>query len=286
MSLERLRAFKAPRGDLEHLDNDQEPIFTTVEDMGRRMSARSKEFLHHITTNKDATPTFLDYDHPSSRLLAERGILFPNQEEDHYYLISPIDGSPKISAEYRNCQGLVVSGATHEGVRVSFMTHHNPHLIHSKAVTADFLGDLDGQLNAMKSLARLGSIDAVLFGGDAYAKKKSGHDPEYTHADEYRIAVEVVAQHIEKIVGFKPRIVEGPRYTLSEEGEQLGIFDTAHNHLHIFIRGAGSNSGKELTIGDIPDELDSLRELEIADHNAYIAKYKIRFPDESADPSK
>jgi len=262
--MERLRAFKQPSENLPHLDhleNGQEPIFCTVEDR-ERLSRETIEYGFRKTG--ETNYTFLNYEAPTKQL--REGNVLVESDQNARYLISPIDATWKISQEYFNCQGLVVSGMTHEGTRVGFMTHHNPHLLGSKSLASSFFADLEGQLTALRSQTKEGTIDAVIFGGDAFTtapRSKKAIDPTLDNADEYRIAAETVAQTTEKILGFTPRITEGPRILPHHEGMQTAVFDTEHNHLHIIVTGASKNSGSEITIEEVPQMLEELREMEL-----------------------
>ena len=244
MVFERMRVWAPHREDeklkkfFEHLDPPFEPITTSITEgykVGNHMEVTDLFDSSRIEgVNYYADPGAIQ----------ERGQLSAGKQT---YVLSAISPAPKISDQYCNCQGLVVGGVSHEGEELSFLTHHDPKKIMQAEVWKEFEADLRGRLRELKLKTKLGSIDAVSFGGDMYTQTKSLTFDGLDRRDDYVITAQAVAEIVEEELGFEPRVVEGPRYVPSEPGErnkQLAMYDTKKRHLIIKIDGAGSNSGK------------------------------------------
>lgn len=260
MSVDRLRAFREVKSteNLEHVDKGAE-IFTTIQDKERVYNDK-KEL---ITILKEAL--IIDF-YATDEEKSEYNLFSAG---DNTYVISPITDEPLVSAEYRNCQGIVVSGVRNDGTPIAFISHHNPDMFSEKEKFDQFNADLRGQIRDLSSQVEPGSIDVVSFGGDAYTVKEagSGIHPDLTRADDYRIVAEVVNDIVKEELGFPMRIVEGPRTKPSfvkerHANDQLAIYDTKNHHLRILISGASRNSGKVIEVENLDSELKDLTSVE------------------------
>lgn len=260
MSLERMRAFNTEnRAEKQpHLREGVKPIFTTIEDTDRTSRSSREEVLELIGKVNISVLDFYALD----KTKRERSLLSAGKNT---YVISPIDASTKFSEDYYNCQGLVASGIDSDGNEISFMTHHNPAIFKDEGFFNEFKADLRGSLRAINNKVQYGTLDVVMFGGDAHGDKNADSviDPELNRNDDYRIVAKTVAEIVKEEVGIETRIVEGPRIKPTELGakrgnEQIGIYDTKNRHLHVFVRGAAENSGKTFAASEIDANADEL----------------------------
>jgi len=257
MKFERLRAWKdAPTNErTEHLSGT-EPILTTVENNAQNSSA-TLDWLKSLEQRPLMKLDFYD----RQKKNAESGIL---SNGTHSYVISPVTENPIYSPEYRNCQGIILAATDRDGKAQAIMTHHNPEIFPEKESYAQFKADMRGRIRELMSQTLDGTLDVVMFGGDAFQHEESESviDKSMDRGDDYQIVAELVAELIESETGIKPRIVEGPRIKWSPNGQQIAIYDTPNRHLHILVREAAPNSGKNLEVEDIRQELDDLKVLQ------------------------
>ena len=119
------------------------------------------------------------------------------------YVISGIDNSNKFSKGFCPCTGLIVAGITPSGKKISFLTHQSPGINYFiKGHRLKFIQDLEQQLRKIKEQSVLGTIDAVIIGGryvGLFGRK------------EYLDTVELLGKEIEKVLGFDPIVINGPK---------------------------------------------------------------------------
>jgi len=263
MSLERLRSFREAE-DLPHLSAEYESIFATVEDWERISISTREEVTAEITSGNMVHLLFGIREKNGEK----EGVKHGSSENDMTFVISPVTSKSIESSGYHNCQGVLVSGCTAEGTRLAFMTHHNPELFTDQIRTEEFEECLLSRLQQLTSTCERGSLDAILFGGDAHQYKDDisdfDSDDKNSPANIYRLGVKRVASVAEQAIGFTPRIVEGPRVLPDYfEGEsepkysgQSAVFITRSAHLHIIVAKAAENSGGVYEVSRIEDLME------------------------------
>jgi hypothetical protein len=265
MNTERLTAFKEGMERPSYMEAPFEPILATVEDL-ENISEESSESLQKIFSSKNNN-TMVKYEFHTREELSEGKVMQSSVPTDSGYVMSRVDTNNKFSLGYRNCVGLIVTGTTHDGERVSFLTHTNPGVFGQQHDYDEYIASLRGNLMELKNRCVIGSIDAVSFGGNAFFDDNSESfiDTEFNAADDYRIATEITASTVNDILEFTPHIAEGPRIKKGydyESYEQKAFFNTQTRHLHILVTGGAANSGKSFEVSELDEEMNRLRVLQ------------------------
>lgn len=137
------------------------------------------------------------------------------------YAISACDEKDKWSTRYYNCTGVIMIGEEKEtGKQVSFMSHQDPdRFLGSKK--QKFAEDLEERIREFKSRVKEGTIDAILFGGNA---------GDYQYQESIKFLGDVVKTQL----NFEPRVQTGPNSDWYSENGATDIYlDTQNRRLYI-----------------------------------------------------
>lgn len=143
------------------------------------------------------------------------------------YVISPIDASPKMSDDYKECTGVAVIGVDEEtGENISFISHQNPTKV-LEGLRDQFVADLQATLKTFKGRVRHDTIEVVFFGGKYLSSQST---EEKTHADAYRESVELVRDIIATDLGVDTHVAAAPN---AEGGKIAALLDTKNRRIYI-----------------------------------------------------
>lgn len=166
------------------------------------------------------------------------------------YVFSPLDGLDKYSREFFDCTVLVVAGVDkNTGENISWLSHQDP----KKFLTdkkEDFIRDLRQRLLEAKEACEPGTIDATLVGGNYFSKYLHREKP--LHKKNYLDSVSLLSGEVEKVLGFKPRIINGPKET---GGHDSVYFDNKNKRLYL-MRVKVNSQINSFTRDDISDKED------------------------------
>lgn len=160
------------------------------------------------------------------------------------YVISTLDDLDKASRSFFNCLGLVAAGVERKtGENVSFLSHQRPWQI-LKGNHEKFVKDFDEKLAELKERGEKGTIDVVIFGGNYLV---GGQGSQF----DYRSSVELLSTEVEKILGFKPVVIAGPK--LTEGGENV-LYDNEYRRLYILRPEVGNSSSESFSPDKIKEQ--------------------------------
>ncbi|MES2930451.1 MAG: hypothetical protein V4665_01570 [Patescibacteria group bacterium] len=136
------------------------------------------------------------------------------------YAISEGNEKNKYSEEYYNCIGMAIIGIDKKtNKNISILTHKFPAVfLQSDSLEKNFIT----QLKDLVSRCKLGTLDAVIFGGD----KSDGNSLK-----EYLEAINTINKISKPILGFEPTISAAPKY----DGETSVYLDTENRRLYVNI---------------------------------------------------
>jgi hypothetical protein len=214
----------------KHLNPGVKPIIACLEemdelDLGRAYAGR--DFL------KDSYRTAHDVDYRGEpRYLQLKNFLHNDMRS---YVISTIDSQDKYSEGYQDCTGLVVSGVTPDGQKISFITHQDPKdFLHIEGVKESFIHDLRIRFAEMKQRCGddSGNIDVVMIGGK-YAPTISVRDyGEVNFKKDYVDSIKLLTLETKNALGFEPIIINGPKV----EGASDNIYYNNENKRLYYVR--------------------------------------------------
>lgn len=139
------------------------------------------------------------------------------------YVISECDEKDKYSFRYQDCTGIILTGEDKDtGKQISVMTHQNPNRF-LKSKREEFERDLSEIVREIKSRAKPGSLDAVIFGGQM---------PMPLDREVYNNSIKEIEKTIAKDLGFEPVVMTGPNVR-SEEYPTEAYYDTQNRRLYL-----------------------------------------------------
>lgn len=238
---------KENKNHKEHLTKDFRPIMACV---------GTPEHFNGIGSLKQSTDDEQYYEvnyYDKHERLISNGFKNP---ETSSYVISSIDNFNKHSSEFANCTGVFVVGYDKEfKENVSFMSHEDPdYFLETKKNLNIFKKDFEGSLNEIKDMSEPGSIDAVIFGGNFFHKNDAiKFYKEYQR--HYIESIKLLAYEIEKILGFEPKIIIGPKTTY---GHDDIYFDNKNRRIYISRPEVGNASTLTFSPSEFEEHLKKL----------------------------
>ncbi|MFA6000404.1 MAG: hypothetical protein WC783_05560 [Candidatus Paceibacterota bacterium] len=181
------------------------------------------------------------------------------------YVISSIDKNNKSSKGLGRCTSLVVSGVDKQTKKnISFLAHQPPGMVvfmkdYDFASEDDkerirrrypFLNDLNTQLLRMKEKCEPGTIDAIIVGGSLGELTPVEMTIQRRKMNDYFKSVETLKEKVKEILGFKPRIENGPK---AKGGKDSIRFDNEHRRLYLIRPEVNQDTGS-FTQSDIEEE--------------------------------
>ena len=199
---------------LKHLEKGIPHIIVCLEDYANPREAKS---LKHVQALKNGSQNIKYLS--NKEYYREHNI---SSDPEGTYAISEVSSENKFSENFLNCTGLVIVGIDKEtGDNISIVTHQQSDTTISSEA---FKKHLTEALQKMKQVARKGSIDAVIVGGN----------DDNDNLEEYKESIKAVTAIAELILGFEPRLATGPKLTANNEPTNI-YFDTEHRRLYLFM---------------------------------------------------
>ena len=163
------------------------------------------------------------------------------------YVISPVDNKDKISHEYYNCTGVIVTGHDKNTDQdISFLSHQDPGYFITSDHRDNFSEDLIHRLNEIKERCIEGTIDAVIIGGN-YLPEEPDYQKNYTKS------IKLLSDKISQVLGFVPAIVIGPKNT---PGPDNVLYENKKRRLYMARPKIGMKSTESFS----PTELKKVKE--------------------------
>jgi len=174
------------------------------------------------------------------------------------YVISPIDGLNKFSKSFVNCTGLVVAGYDKKtSENISFLSHQYPrYFLGNENKQNRFVADLEERLTELKERCQKGTIDAKIIGGN-YLKAQDfePHDLQdfeiEVYQKSYLASIKLLSDEIEKVLGFEPVMITGPKLI---PGEEDIFYENKNRRLYISRPEVGDNSTKSFVLSTINEQ--------------------------------
>jgi hypothetical protein len=183
------------------------------------------------------------------------GTYKPNQVETltagpQTYIMSAIDDSNKYSETFRRCTGLLVVGVEKgTGKKISFLTHWDiMDLLYSRK--DEITDHLRQRLEEMKDKCELGTVDAALFGGKYFSDDA---EEDTFFQKNYEESVKLVGEEMEKVLGFEPTVVNGPKVYLGNKQEKDNLYFDNENRRFFFVRSKVNSDTRDF----LPSEVDN-----------------------------
>ncbi len=214
---ERLRSSEEPdKRELdpmraEHLVEGINPIVACI---GTEAEYKKDKFIKEIRRNGENINFYA-----SPQLVEKQGLKNAGRET---YVISPINPDSKYTEKLFNCTSVMAVGrARDKNTELSMMSHQNPRqFLYDERTRAEFTADLEDSLNELKHKCIEGTVDVVIAGG---------HWDIGDDSVDYRNSLEALSSSTEKIFGFMPVVVSGPKYSLKDDI----YFDTQKRRLYV-----------------------------------------------------
>ncbi len=240
----------------EHLNKDVTPIIGGVYDR-HNLDKQTQYFLDDF--KKDAE--FVDFLY-TEKDLEKNGMLNGGKET---YVISNCDNKNKYSNSFLDCTGLVVSWVDkNTGEKMSFLSHQNyPSFVEDgKEVLLKFKDDMNKSLDIVSNNAVLGTVDAVIFGGND--KEDINSDPfedfQYGRSNlddfmkekftTYKKSISFLNNIISSKFGFSPVVIQGPNENFNTLNHSLAVyFDNLNRRLYL-LRPQNTSVNNEEFIAD------------------------------------
>jgi hypothetical protein len=167
------------------------------------------------------------------------------------YVISPVDNLDKFSRSFKNCTGIVVVGYDKRtGENISFLSHEDPAYFLDKYTNQNnFVSDLRQRLLELKERCAEGTIDAAIVGGNYFKDRDIDNSPRYR--EHYRDSIELLSDETEKILGFKPVVITGPKRI---KGRDHIFYENKHRRLYISRPEVGDATTESFDPSAIKDQ--------------------------------
>ncbi|MFA6006773.1 MAG: hypothetical protein WC764_03555 [Candidatus Paceibacterota bacterium] len=233
MTSENISTETEKRPGLEHLNPDIKPIMACLGDWWDykeqpgptlHLSNMVENVIRTELAERENKLIELSF-YADPKKLTEKRIKNAGEKS---YVISPVDGRDKLSKEYADCTGLVVTGQDKElGVDISFLTHQNPtFFLKSDENKNKFIADLSNSLTEIKERCEPGTIDAVIFSGSYLPgiSPHTGNSYQKVHDESTALITNVVKEGL----GFKPSIMVEPK---ASHGRDDAYYENATRRL-------------------------------------------------------
>lgn len=178
------------------------------------------------------------------------GSIYKNEKSKHRkkesYIISPVDNLGKFSGAYYNCIGIIAAGLELKTSNdTSFLSHQDPvYFLKNQYRKNIFRRDLNLALTEIKERSIEGTIDAVIFGGNYL------EDP--ISQNNYVKSVKLVTKVVEKVLGFEPLIVTGPKDNIQKD-------DVYYNNRFLYIMKDNIGDGNVSVESYYPSNIEEQR---------------------------
>jgi len=165
----------------------------------------------------------LDIDYYASRNYFQKNNMV--NRGGNTYVISDINEQDKFSEEYCDCTGVIAVGTDKTtGKQISFMSHQDPsEFLYDKKDL--FVDDISVSLNNLFSAVDKGTVDVLIFGGNAGDNK-------------YQESIKLTSRVVKEEIGIEPTILTGPNLIYDRTNV---YFDTQHRRLYL-VRPNQSNN--------------------------------------------
>src|SRR3989338_1570834 len=156
-----------------------------------------------IGTPKDFQESGVNLEKPSESL--KLGTNMQNVEFQGIPTVSILDDSNKYSKKLFGCVGLIVTGIVKgTSKNISFLSHQDP------ATLNDNITSLRKLLDEMKDKCEVGTIDAVIVGGNSY-----GANDRYGR-QIYLNSTLLLGKEVQKVLGFEPIVINDAKTNVFE----------------------------------------------------------------------
>jgi hypothetical protein len=241
----------------EHLSEGVKPIMFCVgtpDDFKKDPGPVSKIFRQ----GNDSTIDNVDFSEGVQEILTKNGFKNPEFES---YVISPVDSKDKLSAKFKNCTGVIVSGKDKNSEEfISFLSHQSPEYFLSDDPEFEmFLSDLKEKAIEMKNRCIEGTVDAVILGGnyavgDEKVDQWNDAQKNKTFREDYFESIQLLVDEMSGILGFEPPIITGPQISLEHGDEEDVYYDNKEKRLYIVKPEVGDSSTESYMAGNIKEQ--------------------------------
>lgn len=163
------------------------------------------------------------------------------------FVISPVDDADKFSQGFYECMGLIVTGRSADtGKDVSFLVHTDPFFFWDSMVQQGvFLQALGERMEELKGRCIVGTIDAVIIGGDSA--------PDRAKQRAYRESIKLISEEVTNILGFEPAVLTGPKLDAHREKSHAEnvYYDNEHRRAYIMREKSGDTSSESFLARDV-----------------------------------
>lgn len=243
MEQKRLNTLKS-----EHLNDGVRPIIACIGTLKDFYDEKGSVVEKIFKGPKDDI-TLEDVDYYGDRETLNRKNY--KKPEELSYVISPVNGKDKISRSYKNCTGVVVSGADKETKEnISFLSHQDPdYFLAEEKNTNMFFSDFKERISELRKKCVKGSIDAVIFGGNYFTDKKKQHGSKY--GENYNKSIDFLSSGISELLGFDPTVIAGPK---TESGADAVYFSNKNRCLYLVRPKVGDFGAESYLPKDIAEQ--------------------------------
>lgn len=225
---------------LEHLNPNIKPIMACMDST----KYTDFDYFKKHSLREENNTTNVDW-HQTSEYFKENNLLNSGLQS---YVISTIDNKNKFSEGFYDCTSLIVSGLDRSTKKlVSFLSHQNPNeFLFRKQI--NFKKHLEKILSEIKEKCEPNTIDAIIIGGN-YLPTQKPTKSSYS-AQKYLGSIKLLSKNTEKILGFKPVVINGPK--LSSNSDSL-YFENDTRRLY-FLRPEGDHGPDNFTIDNLKEQ--------------------------------
>ncbi|MFA5987214.1 MAG: hypothetical protein WC797_01000 [Candidatus Paceibacterota bacterium] len=173
---------------------------------------------------------------------------FKTPSVDRSYAISPVDSKNKVSKGLVNCTGVVAIGLdSTTGETISFMSHENPRyfLDGNRAQVMDFINDLCDTLEEIKARSEKGTVDASIVGGNYFSDIDGRGRKPVSFARRYVSSIKLLSSKIEKVLGFRPTVITGPKTFVDPRGDMVYL-DNNNRRIYLVRPQIGEKVGDKI----------------------------------------
>lgn len=265
MEHERLIAFSETTERPGHINEPHRPIFTTVEDLERISDSNVAKIYNYLKKTSPKELARVHYGIHTNEQLRQAGMIQGYYGNGRFFVVSDVDSRNKFSEDYKTCHGLVLSGETTDGERISSMFHINPKIMQTTESFDSLLTALKYILTEIKLNCVDGSIDTVTYGGLAAFKSEAPRalDSSTSAAADYKTMYDSLNNLVDDVLGFRLRIAEPPQVAAAADGtgyKTIAFFDNKTNHLHLIRYNSDQHSGQSIQSEDLVNKLEEWRQ--------------------------
>lgn len=234
----------------EHLNEGIKPIIGGIYDRSK-LDEESIKFFKEFEKNAD----FVNFKYDSEDI--SRNKMFNSGKLT--YVISQCNNKDKYSHEYLNCTGVVVVGIDKKtGKNISLLSHQNPEaFLKNETIKANFIKDLNEDLDTLISNCIPGTIDAVILGGNEEEISDPAFDENFRFGiddvevlmrekyDTYKDSIKRLSFLLSKKLNFTPTVISGPNDNFKTKDHSLSIYFDNQNRRLYQVRPTQSSENNE-----------------------------------------